>query len=130
MASLSHLILLGTNQKVGWLDQGGIGKFRISWSDAIIMLLEDHALIQPHLFIPKHTHRVMVLLWCDYSIPALFQLLMWKKPLKSIGKVCSCLEKKCPTNYRSDRPDEFESLGEPQEQIVNQFAITFRSTGY
>lgn len=63
IASLRHLILWGTTQKVGWLHQGGIGKFWISWSNAIIMLLQDHPLIVLHFFIPKYiAQRPMVLL--------------------------------------------------------------------
>lgn len=33
----------------------------------------------------------------------------------------------CPTNYNSDRPDGSESLGEPQEQIANQFAASIEA---
>lgn len=45
----------------------------------------------------------------------------------SEAEVYSCLKKMCPTNYSSGRPDGSESLGEPQEQIANQFAASIEA---
>lgn len=43
---------------------------------------------------------------------------MWKKSLKSLGEACSCLKKMYFVNCRSDRPDEFKSLGSHRNKLL------------
>lgn len=141
IASFWHLILLRTTKTVRWLTQGRVCKLWIPWSNAILMLSCGHPLTVPHFFIRKHTAQRVTILFLRPLVRQalmvvtgacclLFQVITWKKYRKSEGEVCSCLKKMCPADYRSDRPDGFESLGEPQEQIANPFAIVYRSTGF
>lgn len=141
IASFGHLILLGTTKKVRWLTQGRIVN---SGSPGQMPFWCYHAATLYQYLISssgstQHSHDPLspatgmsgidgcYLLGLDYL---LFQVITWKKYRKPEGELCSCLKKMCPTNYRSDRPDGFEPLGEPQEQIANPFAIVYRSTSF